>query len=80
MRNRFILALLSVITIAPKIFADTTSVAVDSIPKPFSPPNQGPLGIDNITGVALFEAMILFALLVIALWRMNILKRRGTNG
>ncbi len=75
MRNKFFILLLLVCTIATKIFADTTSVATDSAVKPFTPPNQGPLGIDNMTGLALYGAAILLAVLVIALWRKNIIKK-----
>jgi len=79
MRNRvlsFVLVSISFIS----AFADTTSVAGDSANKPFIPPDQGPLGIDNVTGVALYGAAILFAVLVLALWRSNIMKRRSNNG
>ena len=76
MRNRFFIFLFSAIPIASKVFADTTSIASDSIVKPFTPPNQGPLGIDNMTGLALYGAGILFAVLIIALWRKNIIRMR----
>jgi hypothetical protein len=78
MRSRFFL-LLSLFFIASKGFADTSSVAIDSASKPFTPPNQGPLGIDNITGLALYGAAIVFAVLIIALWRNNIVKLRNKN-
>jgi hypothetical protein len=58
------------------VFADTTSVAGDSTVKPFVPPNNGPLGIDNVTGIALFGAAILFAILILVLWRKNIMKSK----
>ena len=76
MRNKLSIFLIVTVFFAAKIFADTTSVATDSSMKAFVPPNNGPLGIDNVTGVALYGVAILFAVLVIALWRMNIIKRR----
>ena len=75
MRNKFFILLLFVFASATKLFADTTSVATDSVIKPFSTPNQGPLGIDNTTGLALYATAILLAVLVIALWRKNIIKK-----
>jgi len=60
-----------------KIFADTTYVAADSSVKPFVPTNKGPLGIDNMTGMALYGIAILFAILILALWRQNIMKKNG---
>jgi hypothetical protein len=71
-RNNFFFLLTFLFTLASKIFADTTSVASDSVVKPFTPPDNGPLGIDNATGLALYGAAILFAVLIIALWRKNI--------
>ena len=74
MQNKFLIFFFSLFIATTKLFADTTSVAPDSAVKPFTPPNQGPLGIDNITGVALYAAAILFAMLIIALWRKNIMR------
>ena len=75
MRNKFFLFILTFF-LAEKLFADTTSVVSDSIIKPFTPPNQGPLGIDNMTGVVLYGAAILFAVLILMLWRRNITKEK----
>jgi len=80
MRSKIFIVLLSIIVAVSKVFADTTSVAIDSSEKPFSPPNQGPLGIDTTTGLALYGVAILFAVLVLALWRSNIMKQRQKNG
>lgn len=76
MRSKFFILTLIVFFAATKLFADTTSIVPDSIIKPFTPPNQGPLGIDNMTGVALYGAAILFAVLILMLWRRNIINRR----
>ena len=62
-----------------KLFADTTSVVSDSIIKPFTPPNQGPLGIDTMTGVVLYGAAILFAVLILILWRRNIIHNSSSD-
>ena len=64
MRNKFFIFLFTIF-FAAKLCADTTSVAFDSAVKPFTPPNQGPLGIDNMTGIALYGAAILFAVYVL---------------
>jgi hypothetical protein len=74
-RNKFFILLTSCIFVS-KTLADTTSTTTDSVIKNFTPPDNGPLGIDNYTGVALYAAAILFAVLVIALWRKNIISRR----
>jgi hypothetical protein len=74
-RNKFYIFLLTGIILTAKVFADTTSIAADSSVKPFVPPDNGPLGIDHITGLALYAVAILFAVLIIALWRTNIIKR-----
>jgi hypothetical protein len=79
MRNRYFILLFSIVIVTAKLFADTTSVALDSAEKPFIPPNQGPLGIDNMTGLALFGVAILISVFVIALWRRNIMKKRDNN-
>jgi hypothetical protein len=76
MRNRNFLFLSSLFFPASKVFADTTSVTNDSAAKPFTPPNQGPLGIDNMTGLAIYGAVILFTVLMIMLWRKNIIKNK----
>ncbi|MDP4219807.1 MAG: hypothetical protein Q8896_05165 [Bacteroidota bacterium] len=73
MRNKFIWGLLTVVFFAMDALADTTNVAVDSAAKPFVAPNQGPLGIDNSTGLALYGAIIVFAILIVGLWRKNII-------
>jgi hypothetical protein len=78
-RNRFLISLLVLFFIATKILADTTSVATDSADKPFIPPNQGPLGIDISTGLALYGMAILFAILILALWRKNIVNSRKNS-
>ena len=75
MRNRFCFLLFVALLFCTKTVADTTSVAIDSTVKPFTPPNQGPLGIDIPAGLALYGAAILFAVLLIALWRRNIVKK-----
>ena len=75
MRNKFLFIFLFIFT--AKIFADTTSVASDSTIKPFIPPSDGPLGLDAYTGLALYTAAILFAVLIVALWRRNIVKRKN---
>lgn len=80
MRNKFFLFLLSCFLFLAKAFADTTSVAVDTAAKPFIPPDQGPLGIDANTGIVLYGAAILFAVLIIALWRRNIINRSQAQG
>ncbi len=76
MRNKFFILLFSFFIVTAKLFADTTSVASDSAIKPFTPPNQGPLGVDNLTGLTLYGIAILFAVLIIALWRRNIIKEK----
>ena len=73
MRNKFLFIFLFIFT--AKIFADTTSVASDSAIKPFIPPSNGPLGLDAYTGLGLYTAAILFAVLIVALWRRNIIKK-----
>jgi hypothetical protein len=62
-----------------KVFADTASVATDSVVTPFTPPDKGPLGINISTGLILYGSAILLAALVIALWRRNIIARRDSN-
>ena len=76
MRNSFFMVLLCAIPTVSKVLADTTSAAADSAVIPFSPPSQGPLGIDNMTGLALYGAAILFAVLVLALLRKNTIHLR----
>jgi hypothetical protein len=75
-QNKFFIFLFSIFFITAKLFADSTSVALDSSLRPFTPPNQGPLGIDNTTGVALYGVAILFAVLILVLWRNSIIKRK----
>lgn len=75
MRSKLFICLFTIF-FAAKLFADTTSVVPDTIIKPFATPNQGPLGIDNITGVALYGAAIFFAVLILMLWRRNIIIKR----
>ena len=79
MRNKFLPAIVLIFFLVSKIFADTTSVVVDSPIKPFTPPDRGPLGIDINTGIALYIAAILFAVLVIAIWRKSIISRRNKS-
>jgi hypothetical protein len=75
--NKFFISLFSFFIVTTKLFADTTSVASDSAVKLLAPPNQGLLGIDNMTGLALYGMAILFAVLIIALWRRNIIKEKS---
>src|SRR5438552_5257236 len=79
LRSFLAMTFVVILLFAEKILADTTSVVSDSIEKPFSPPDKGPLGIDISTGLALYGMAILFAVLVVALWRKNIVNRSG-NG
>ena len=79
MQNKFFIFLFSVFFATTKLFADTTSVITDTAIKPFTPPNQGPLGIDNMTGIALYGAAILFAVLIVMLWRRNILHNSSSD-
>ena len=76
MRNRLTALILFILLAATKVFSDTSSVAADSAVKPFTPPNQGPLGVDINTGLALYGAAILFAILIIALWRKSIIRSK----
>ena len=75
MRNRSFVIFLFCITFVSQVFADTTSVPIDSASKPFTPQAIGPLGIDTMTGLALYGAAILFAILILALWRKNIVSK-----
>ena len=77
MRSKFFISVFSLFIVTTKLLADRNSVVPDSVVKPFTPPDQGPLGINNITGVALYGMAILFAVLIIALWRRNITKGKA---
>jgi len=75
MRNKIFIFLFTLSIVSEGVFADTTSVVADSSVKPFAPPDNGPLGIDHLTGLALYSVAILFAVLIVWLWRRNITRQ-----
>jgi hypothetical protein len=72
-RNKYLQSLVLVICMCATAIADTTKVASDSA-KALTPAGNGTGGIDNVTGLMLYGVALLMAILIIAVWRKNLMK------
>jgi hypothetical protein len=81
MRNKLILFGLWVLVPAGSFAADSVSTSTDSSAADslMAKPHIGPLGMDDMTGLSLYLAVLLLLVLSIYLWRKSMIVRRNAS-